>query len=112
MGDADLMPVCSEDCGKSFITTRQRAAGARFTDLDLDPEDIGGWVTWEPPVLADRLEGHTVYLSVGEAGTVTSQVGGLVPVGTNTILVPADTPARASTGEKWNTVLVYEMPVR
>jgi len=81
--------------------------GVRFTDLDLDPEDLGGPVTWEPPTGVADVAGYAVYLAVDARGRGRTQIGGTVPVGTNHAMIPANTPARSPGNEAYSTILVY-----
>merc|ERR1712232_372464 len=70
----------------------------RFKDLDLDQEDLGGPVTWEPPDELAEVVGYQVYLAASNTGAQRSLVGGVV-AGTNWIMVPPDTPARTPRGQ-------------
>merc|ERR1740129_1926168 len=68
-----------------------RVTDVSFQDLDLDPEEISGTVTWVPPADTTELSGYTAYLT-DSLGTVAvhAQLGD-VPVGTNSIEVPIHT---------------------
>jgi hypothetical protein len=68
-----------------------------FFDKDLDPDEIGGLVTWpEPPASAlasSSVIGYTLYLAADATGqSGRSLLGtGLMPVGTSSYIIPADT---------------------
>ncbi|CAE7846434.1 unnamed protein product, partial [Symbiodinium necroappetens] len=59
---------------------------------DLDLNELGGTVSWTPPLVLVYTQQYVVYLAEDSSGTARSQVESPVAVGTNEILVPADTP--------------------
>ncbi|CAL1129505.1 unnamed protein product [Cladocopium goreaui] len=67
----------------------------RFTDEDLDPIDLGGWIHWTPPLALRRVAWYVVDLAVDAAGPLEaqqrSQIESSVAVGTNQLLAPPDT---------------------
>ncbi|CAJ1389097.1 unnamed protein product [Effrenium voratum] len=64
-----------------------------FVGKDLDLEDLGGYVSWTQPASdADRVLAYSVYLSEDDMGTGRSKIEQDVPLGTDQLLVPADTP--------------------
>ncbi|CAJ1328517.1 unnamed protein product, partial [Effrenium voratum] len=64
-----------------------------FVGKDLDVEDLGGYVSWTQPASdADRVLAYSVYLSEDDMGTGRSKIEQDVPLGTDQLLVPADTP--------------------
>jgi len=63
-----------------------------FVDFDLDPVEIGGAVTWSPPLQEALVTSYAVYLATNSSGDARSLVGGGAPVGTNHIGVPPNTP--------------------
>jgi WD40 repeat protein len=65
-----------------------------FTDKDLDPNQIGGTVTWVAPGDYQHVTQYLVYLAKTGSdvtGRLRSQVGVALNVGTNSLAVPADT---------------------
>ena len=45
----------------------------RFTDEDLDPIDLGGWIHWTPPAALRRVAWYVVDLAVDAAGPLDAQ---------------------------------------
>eukprot|EP00928_Gymnodinium_smaydae_P009102 TRINITY_DN13364_c0_g1_i1.p1 TRINITY_DN13364_c0_g1~~TRINITY_DN13364_c0_g1_i1.p1 ORF type:complete len:274 (-),score=65.65 TRINITY_DN13364_c0_g1_i1:96-794(-) len=92
----------------AVVAPAPRVQGLRFRDLDLDEEDLGGPITWEPPDDVSAVTGYSVYLATDAVGSERSLVAGAeVPVGTNWVLVPPDTPARAPSGRVYSSILVH-----
>lgn len=61
-----------------------------FADQDVDSAQVGGPVTWDPPSDASIVTYFTVYFAETVAGWEQTHVGELVPVGTNSMVIPAD----------------------
>ena len=65
------------------------ASSVAFTDRDLDPEMVGGTLTWSPPGDASLVAHYAVYADRG--GGLPRSLVDSVPVGTNVLSVPAGT---------------------
>ncbi|CAJ1340741.1 unnamed protein product, partial [Effrenium voratum] len=78
------------------------ADSVAFTDLDLDPSEVGGTVTWNEPFDPSQVAFYDVYLALSSMGENKSQLESPVPVLTAQRSVSADTPQG---GASW--VLVY-----
>ncbi|CAE7504323.1 PIF1, partial [Symbiodinium sp. KB8] len=92
----------------TFATVRN----ADFLDQDLDYDDLGGTIQWNPPADNIRTTDYVLYLSVGADGTGRQKVGqelvgtnkllllpgqlGFVTVFTRSVLLEQTTPVRAS----------------
>jgi len=66
----------------------------RFTDLDLDADEIGGNITWDPAgdtLRFNRVEHYHVYFALDAGGYYRDQVADDLMSGTNQVLVLADT---------------------
>ncbi|CAJ1389096.1 unnamed protein product [Effrenium voratum] len=61
----------------------------RFTDLDLDQLELGGYATWTGSTIG--VVGYRMYLATDASGAGRTQVGSEVPVGGNVQMVPAET---------------------
>jgi hypothetical protein len=73
-----------------------------FTGKDLDIHDLGGLVEWHEPPATERVDQYRVYFSLSYVGGNRSQIEDPLPIGTNVVLVPAETP-RAD----WLFAVVY-----
>jgi len=73
-----------------------------FADKDLDANELGGPVTWQPPGSTATVTHYDVYVATDSAGTARSAVSLNVPVGTNSATV-ADNTALGS----YSHLLVY-----
>ncbi|CAE8581857.1 unnamed protein product, partial [Polarella glacialis] len=63
-----------------------------FADLDLDPAEIGGLLTWLAPTGSTQVTGYDTYLAEDSAGVSRSQLGSTLSAATfSTSLVP-ETP--------------------
>mmetsp|Transcript_80879 Transcript_80879/g.203437 ORF Transcript_80879/g.203437 Transcript_80879/m.203437 type:complete len:1087 (+) Transcript_80879:96-3356(+) len=72
----------------------QSASSTTFTDLDLDPSDLGGAVTWTEPAETAQVTYYVVYLATDASGSDKSLVGSDVMgvfVGTTDIDIAVDT---------------------
>jgi len=56
-------------------------SGIRFTDRDLDLEQLGGEVHWTPPALTQRVNSYRLYLADDPTGLGRSQIAKDVPEG-------------------------------
>lgn len=86
----------------AFTDVFSSVASVAFSDHDLDLGEIGGRVTWDPPVRdLSHVADYSVYLV--DAGLSTRQLlQGGVQIGTNNIEIPAATPLGT-----WTSVAVY-----
>ncbi|CAK9114759.1 unnamed protein product [Durusdinium trenchii] len=62
-----------------------------FTDLDLDPLELGGWITWTPPGNFARVVSYMVYLATDPFGAGRVQVGEVPLGGSSQLLLPETT---------------------
>ncbi|CAE6912196.1 unnamed protein product [Symbiodinium natans] len=63
-----------------------------FPDRDLDALEIGGTLSWGPPFDVTYNQDYVLYMATSATGTGRSGTPfGVVPVGTNSFSVPADT---------------------
>ncbi|CAJ1416047.1 unnamed protein product [Effrenium voratum] len=85
-----------------FVDDALEVANLSFPDQDLDAQEVGGYVSWDTPNFTATVSHYAVYLSVDVFGTNRSKVGDDIPLGTNTALVPAETPLA-----DWKYVAVY-----
>jgi hypothetical protein len=91
-----------------FSDAHYEAVDVSFIDDDLDANDLGGHLVWKSPDIS-QVEEYVVFLAENEDGGNRALVGN-VTVGTDTILLPADTAlmshshlviyARSSLGEQ------------
>ncbi|CAK9005928.1 unnamed protein product [Durusdinium trenchii] len=79
-----------------------RVDSVSFTDLDLDPLEIGGIVTWNEPFDTSQVAFYDVYLGLSDAGENRSQVESPVAVLNTQLVLSADTAQGFS-----NYLLVY-----
>lgn len=63
-----------------------------FLDLDLDLSDLGGKISWEPPLEASQVTHYLVYLAANASGAGRSMVGSEVPYDSLSTLLDAETP--------------------
>eukprot|EP00929_Paragymnodinium_shiwhaense_P012941 TRINITY_DN120814_c0_g1_i1.p1 TRINITY_DN120814_c0_g1~~TRINITY_DN120814_c0_g1_i1.p1 ORF type:complete len:2619 (+),score=458.28 TRINITY_DN120814_c0_g1_i1:635-7858(+) len=66
-----------------------------FTDKDLDETDLGGLVTWTPPVdpeSPERVVAYVMYYATSAEGAARSQIEVEVPYGVDNRTVPTETP--------------------
>lgn len=63
-----------------------------FSDLDLDGGELGGYATWSVSGSMSLVAHYAVYLAESSTALNRRQQGDLVPVGTNNLLIPPDTP--------------------
>ena len=61
-----------------------------FTDTDADTNQIGGTLSWTAPADVSNVTNYVVYASVDGVAKGT-QIGADVTVGTNELVIPADT---------------------
>jgi len=84
--------------GLTIVDIARSVSGIAFTDLDLDPSDLGGALTWAPPVDVSFIIQYAIYLATGStAGVERSQLSSDLNVGTNTLFLFADTSRGAHT---------------
>ena len=75
-----------------LIDNYATVSGIVFVGKDLDPDELGGEITWVPPDYPKYVLRYTVYLSVDLSAETRLLIGNPVPVGTNTFTVPPDFP--------------------
>jgi len=63
----------------------------RYDGLDLDAEELGGNISWLPPNLTERVHVYRVYLAESIDGLSRWWIPPEVEVGSNRLLLPADT---------------------
>eukprot|EP00434_Breviolum_minutum_P004419 symbB.v1.2.003894.t1/scaffold217.1/size263214/4 len=63
-------------------------SGLSFIDLDLDPEELGGYITWIPPGNIERVISYNVYLSSDALGGGRVQVDEVLLGGSSQLLLP------------------------
>eukprot|EP00927_Polykrikos_kofoidii_P035956 TRINITY_DN30430_c0_g1_i1.p1 TRINITY_DN30430_c0_g1~~TRINITY_DN30430_c0_g1_i1.p1 ORF type:complete len:289 (-),score=42.62 TRINITY_DN30430_c0_g1_i1:231-1097(-) len=106
LASAALAPLQKPATG--LVARRQPVVtDIRFKDLDLDPDDIGGPITWVPPADTEFVTHYTVYLAASASSQDRRLVGSDVLVGTNWLMIPADTPARDSSGVRYDGLMVH-----
>eukprot|EP00928_Gymnodinium_smaydae_P018052 TRINITY_DN16876_c0_g4_i1.p1 TRINITY_DN16876_c0_g4~~TRINITY_DN16876_c0_g4_i1.p1 ORF type:complete len:6319 (+),score=1016.24 TRINITY_DN16876_c0_g4_i1:2009-18958(+) len=67
-------------------------SGITYAAKDLDPNDLGGIVSWESPQYVERVRGYMVYFAEDSVGARRSHIGnGELPRGINEIMVKEDT---------------------
>jgi hypothetical protein len=59
------------------------ASDVAFQDFDLDPDELGGELTWSPPFFTDIVTTYRIYLALDVAGADRSGLVQELPVGTN-----------------------------
>eukprot|EP00435_Cladocopium_sp_Y103_P019251 s1118_g4.t1 len=81
-----------------------------FTDLDLDPAELGGVLDWKEHSYRYKVESYHVYLASDAAGTgrkrLTNETG--VASGTSEFDVPADTSVTLTGGATATHFVVYQ----
>ncbi|CAL1125738.1 unnamed protein product [Cladocopium goreaui] len=55
-------------------------------------ERVAMVLSWDPPVELLRVDVYVAYFATGDLGQNRSQIGQDVPVGTDQVLIPAETP--------------------
>jgi len=68
-----------------------------FIDRDLDENDLGGVVLWQPPADESEVVHYRFYLAEDVEGTVRTALGLETAVGTNQELLPSETVKENST---------------
>lgn len=74
----------------SLVDLVGRAANLSFADQDLDQNQIGGLLRWDPPSNIGPVTDYYIYISEDMLGSNRSYVGNTA-VGVNQLLIPADT---------------------
>ncbi|CAE7214188.1 unnamed protein product [Symbiodinium sp. CCMP2592] len=97
LGGEQTTPVAHE-----FYDAFANVTDFFWVDRDLDPGEIGGPSTYNPPDYIFRTEYYVLYLAAGPNGEDRSQMGQEVPVGIERADVFVDTPT-----ENWTHLLLY-----
>eukprot|EP00913_Durusdinium_trenchii_P011756 g11042.t1 len=63
-----------------------------FYDMDLDGGQLGGGISWAAPAELTLVTHYVAYLAANASGDLRSQIGSHVPVGTNYVDLPPETP--------------------
>ncbi|CAE7214213.1 unnamed protein product [Symbiodinium sp. CCMP2592] len=79
VGEQDL-PSAAE-----LTDTSASVSNLAFADSDADLLQIGGRVTWTPPVDSSQVTGYRLYLCEGSSCSSRAQLGSQVAVGTNQV---------------------------
>ena len=74
----------------SLVDLVGRAANLSFADQDLDLNQIGGLLSWDPPSNIGAVTDYSIYVAEDMLGSNRSYVGNTA-VGVNQLLIPADT---------------------
>lgn len=84
---------CDDDDDENLVVPNEVVTNLSFTDTDIDPEKIGGSLTWELPASEDNITGYIIYQ--GESSTDKKTKLGEVAAGTSSFLVESGTNASA-----------------
>lgn len=76
----------------ALTDTSSSVRGVVFVERDLDEDELGGRVTWDEPVEISQVTHYVAYLASGAGGEGRSKIGADIPIGTNFIDLPPETP--------------------
>ncbi|WP_186843817.1 hypothetical protein [Acetobacterium tundrae] len=90
IGEATAANYVSIGVTDAVVVPITKVTNLLFSDIDLDKNEMGGIISWNAPSDISNVTAYAVYASAD--GTIKgTQIGTDVAVGTNQLVIPADT---------------------